>query len=33
MEGIHFNNMNMNPAEMNNLYLNGNMQGFQNMGN
>jgi hypothetical protein len=33
MEGIQFNNMHMNPAEMNNMYINGNMPGFQNIGN
>jgi hypothetical protein len=32
MEGIQFNNMNMNPAEMNNMYINGNIPGFQNIG-
>lgn len=29
MEGIQFNNMQMNPAEMSNMYINGNLGGFQ----
>lgn len=29
MEAIQFNNMHLNPAEMNNMYINGNMTGFQ----
>jgi len=32
LEGIQYNNMNINPAEMSSVYINSNISGYQNIG-